>query len=84
MPNIAQGIGQCRPAYAISTHPFARTVAVATIQDFEDVEDVDINAIIFRPTRLEQPSATKCGARSTQQLRRFRCRVIGTPKPRGA
>jgi len=48
-PDIAQGIGQFYEHYAIPADSFARTVAFAISQP----EDVDINEILFRPTRQE-------------------------------
>ncbi len=48
-PDVAQGIGQFYAAYAISADAFARAVAFAISQP----EDVDINEILFRPTRQE-------------------------------
>jgi NADP-dependent 3-hydroxy acid dehydrogenase YdfG len=48
-PDIAQGIGQFYEAYAIPADSFARAVAFAMSQP----EDVDINEILFRPTRQE-------------------------------
>ena len=48
-PDIAQGIGQFYEHYAIPADSFARVVAFAISQP----EDVDINEILFRPTRQE-------------------------------
>ena len=48
-PDVAQGIGQFYAAYAIPADSFARAVAFAISQP----EDVDINEILFRPTRQE-------------------------------
>ena len=48
-PDIAQGIGQFYEHYAIPADSFARTVAFAISQP----EDVDINEILFRPTRQD-------------------------------
>ena len=48
-PDIAQGIEQFYKHYAIPASSFARTVAFA----IEQPEDVDINEILFRPTRQE-------------------------------
>ena len=48
-PDIAHGIGQFYAAYAIPSESFARAVAFAIGQP----EDVDINEILFRPTRQE-------------------------------
>jgi NADP-dependent 3-hydroxy acid dehydrogenase YdfG len=48
-PDIAQGIGQFYEQYAISADSFARAVAFAISQP----DDVDINEILFRPTRQE-------------------------------
>ncbi len=48
-PDIAQGIGQFYAAYAIPADAFARAVAFVISQP----EDVDINEILFRPTRQE-------------------------------
>ncbi len=47
--DIAKGIGQFYEQYAISADSFARAVAFAISQP----EDVDINEILFRPTRQE-------------------------------
>jgi NADP-dependent 3-hydroxy acid dehydrogenase YdfG len=44
-----QGIGQFYEQYAIPAGSFARAVAFAISQP----EDVDINEILFRPTRQE-------------------------------
>ena len=46
-PDVAQGIGQFYEEYAIPADAFARAVAFAISQP----EDVDINEILFRPTR---------------------------------
>jgi NADP-dependent 3-hydroxy acid dehydrogenase YdfG len=48
-PDIAKGIGDFYEAYAIPADSFARAVAFAMSQP----EDVDINEILFRPTRQE-------------------------------
>lgn len=48
-PDIAKGIGQFYEEYAISAESFARAVAFAIAQP----DDVDINEILFRPTRQE-------------------------------
>jgi len=48
-PDIAQGIGQFYEEYAIPADAFARAVAFAISQP----EDVDIDEILFRPTRQE-------------------------------
>jgi NADP-dependent 3-hydroxy acid dehydrogenase YdfG len=48
-PDIAQGIGQFYEMYAVPADSFARAVAFAMSQP----EDVDINEILFRPTRQE-------------------------------
>lgn len=48
-PDIAQGIGQFYEQYAIPADSFARAVAFAIRQP----DDVDINEILFRPTRQE-------------------------------
>ena len=48
-PDVAQGIGQFYEQYAIPADSFARAVAFAISQP----EDVDINEILFRPTRQE-------------------------------
>jgi NADP-dependent 3-hydroxy acid dehydrogenase YdfG len=48
-PDIAAGIGQFYEQYAIPADSFARAVAFALSQP----EDVDINEILFRPTRQE-------------------------------
>jgi NADP-dependent 3-hydroxy acid dehydrogenase YdfG len=48
-PDIAQGIGQFYEQYAIPADSFARAVAFAMSQP----DDVDINEILFRPTRQE-------------------------------
>jgi NADP-dependent 3-hydroxy acid dehydrogenase YdfG len=47
--DVAQGIGQFYDQYAISAESFARAVAFAVGQP----DDVDINEILFRPTRQE-------------------------------
>ena len=46
-PDIARGIGQFYETYAVPADSFARAVAFAMSQP----EDVDINEILFRPTR---------------------------------
>ena len=46
-PDVAAGIGQFYEQYAISAESFARAVAFAISQP----DDVDINEILFRPTR---------------------------------
>jgi NADP-dependent 3-hydroxy acid dehydrogenase YdfG len=48
-PDIAQGIGQFYAEYAIPADSFARAVAFAISKP----EEVDINEILFRPTRQE-------------------------------
>jgi NADP-dependent 3-hydroxy acid dehydrogenase YdfG len=48
-PDVANGIGQFYEQYAIPADSFARAVAFAISQP----EDVDINEILFRPTRQE-------------------------------
>ncbi|BDG10079.1 SDR family oxidoreductase [Anaeromyxobacter paludicola] len=48
-PDIAKGVAQFYGAYAIPPSSFARAVAFA----IEQPEDVDINEILFRPTRQE-------------------------------
>jgi NADP-dependent 3-hydroxy acid dehydrogenase YdfG len=48
-PEIAAGVGQFYAAVAISADSFARAVAFAMSQP----EDVDINEILFRPTRQD-------------------------------
>jgi len=48
-PDIAEGIGQFYEMYAVPADSFARAVAFAISQP----EDVDINEILFRPTRQE-------------------------------
>ncbi|SCC94473.1 putative enzyme [Thiomonas sp. X19] len=48
-PDVAKSIQQFYAAYAISADSFARAVAFAIGQP----EDVDINEILFRPTRQE-------------------------------
>ena len=47
--DVAKGIGQFYEQYAIAADSFARAVAFAIGQP----EDVDINEILFRPTRQE-------------------------------
>jgi hypothetical protein len=47
--DVAKGIGQFYEQYAISADSFARAVAFAISQP----DDVDINEILFRPTRQE-------------------------------
>lgn len=47
--DVAQGIGQFYEQYAISADSFARAVAFAISQP----QDVDVNEILFRPTRQE-------------------------------
>jgi NADP-dependent 3-hydroxy acid dehydrogenase YdfG len=47
--DVAKGIGQFYEQYAIPADSFARAVAFAISQP----EDVDINEILFRPTRQE-------------------------------
>jgi NADP-dependent 3-hydroxy acid dehydrogenase YdfG len=47
--DVAKGIGQFYEQYAIPADSFARAVAYAISQP----EDVDINEILFRPTRQE-------------------------------
>jgi NADP-dependent 3-hydroxy acid dehydrogenase YdfG len=47
--DIAMAIGQYYEQYAIHADSFARAVAFAISQP----EDVDINEILFRPTRQE-------------------------------
>jgi NADP-dependent 3-hydroxy acid dehydrogenase YdfG len=47
--DVAQGIGQYYEQYAIPPDSFARAVAFAISQP----EDVDVNEILFRPTRQE-------------------------------
>jgi len=47
--DIAMGIGQYYEQYAIAPDSFARAVAFAISQP----KDVDINEIVFRPTRQE-------------------------------
>jgi NADP-dependent 3-hydroxy acid dehydrogenase YdfG len=44
---VAQGIAQFYEEYAIPPSSFARAVAFAISQP----EDVDVNEILFRPTR---------------------------------
>ena len=48
-PDIARGIGEFYAEYAIPAVAFARAVAFAISQP----DDVDINEILFRPTRQE-------------------------------
>jgi NADP-dependent 3-hydroxy acid dehydrogenase YdfG len=48
-PDIAQGVGAFYEEYAVPADSFARVVAFAMSQP----EDVDINEILFRPTRQE-------------------------------
>jgi NADP-dependent 3-hydroxy acid dehydrogenase YdfG len=48
-PDIAQGIGQFYEHFAIPADSFARAVAFAISQP----EELDINEILFRPTRQE-------------------------------
>jgi NADP-dependent 3-hydroxy acid dehydrogenase YdfG len=48
-PDVAEGIGQFYGEYAIPADSFARAVAHAISQP----EDVDINEILYRPTRQE-------------------------------
>jgi NADP-dependent 3-hydroxy acid dehydrogenase YdfG len=48
-PDIAKGIGQFYEKYALPASSFARAVAFAISQP----EDVDINEILFRPTKQE-------------------------------
>ena len=48
-PDVAKGIGQFYEQYAIPADSFARAVAFAISQP----DDVDINEILFRPTRQE-------------------------------
>jgi NADP-dependent 3-hydroxy acid dehydrogenase YdfG len=48
-PDIAKGMQQFYEEYAIPAESFARTVAFAISQP----DDVDINEILFRPTRQE-------------------------------
>jgi len=47
--DVAQGIGRFYEQYAIPAESFARAVAFAISQP----DDVDINEILFRPTRQE-------------------------------
>ena len=47
--DVAKGIGQFYEEYAIAPESFARAVAFAIAQP----DDVDINEILFRPTRQE-------------------------------
>jgi NADP-dependent 3-hydroxy acid dehydrogenase YdfG len=49
-PDVAKGISEFYEQYAIPADSFARAVAFAMSQP----EDVDINEILFRPTRQEQ------------------------------
>jgi len=48
-PDIAEGIGEFYAMYAVAADSFARAVAFAISQP----DDVDINEILFRPTRQE-------------------------------
>jgi NADP-dependent 3-hydroxy acid dehydrogenase YdfG len=48
-PDIAKGIGEFYEEYAIPADAFARMVAFAMSQP----DDVDVNEILFRPTRQE-------------------------------
>ena len=48
-PDVAKGIDQFYEQYAIPADSFARAVAFAISQP----DDVDINEILFRPTRQE-------------------------------
>ncbi|ADM96478.1 short-chain alcohol dehydrogenase [Dickeya dadantii] len=48
-PNMAAGVKSFYDDYAISAESFARVVAFA----IRLPEDVDINDVLFRPTRLE-------------------------------
>lgn len=48
-PDVAKGIHEFYEEYAIPADSFARAVAFAMSQP----EDVDINEILFRPTRQE-------------------------------
>ena len=48
-PDVAKGVGQFYEAFAIPADSFARAVAFAISQP----DDVDINEILFRPTRQE-------------------------------
>jgi NADP-dependent 3-hydroxy acid dehydrogenase YdfG len=48
-PDVAKGVGDFYEEYAIPADSFARAVAFAMSQP----EDVDINEILFRPTRQE-------------------------------
>lgn len=48
-PDVAAGIGQFYEKFAISADAFARAVAYAISQP----DDVDVNEILFRPTRQE-------------------------------
>jgi NADP-dependent 3-hydroxy acid dehydrogenase YdfG len=48
-PDIAKSVGDFYEAYAIPADSFARAVAFAMSQP----EDVDVNEILFRPTRQE-------------------------------
>ncbi len=47
--DVAEGVADFYDEYAIPADSFARTVAFAMSQP----EDVDINEILFRPTRQE-------------------------------
>jgi NADP-dependent 3-hydroxy acid dehydrogenase YdfG len=48
-PDIAENLEKLYAAFAIPADSFARTVAFAMSQP----EEVDINEILFRPTRQE-------------------------------
>jgi NADP-dependent 3-hydroxy acid dehydrogenase YdfG len=48
-PDVAKGIGEFYEEYAIPAESFARAVAFAISQP----DDVDVNEILFRPTRQE-------------------------------
>jgi NADP-dependent 3-hydroxy acid dehydrogenase YdfG len=48
-PDVAEGIGQFYDEYAVPPDSFARAVAYAISQP----EDIDINEILYRPTRQE-------------------------------
>jgi NADP-dependent 3-hydroxy acid dehydrogenase YdfG len=48
-PDVAENIRKFCDEYAIPAESFARAVAFALIQP----EDVDVNEILFRPTRQE-------------------------------
>ena len=48
-PDVAERIHKFYEAFAIPAESFARTVAFAMSQP----EDVDVNEILFRPTRQE-------------------------------